>query len=225
MTRAGAAMEMIDVDRAIKRPEAYWYEDGLVEIATGLCGVVLALAFLTAGLGRAPFKNFVPIFMMAGGLVGYWLARTAVRAAKVRWVFPRTGEVRYRSPGARGWAIAFVAAVGACWGTVLILWMLGHGPAGQLLPGGGPWVPLNAVTLSGLLLIVARDSGWRRRIVVVAGLALLFGAVASRSGPNEDLQCSVLYGSTSLALVASGAVAFASYLRHAPVTEGEADGR
>ena len=217
-------MEQIDVNRAMRRSEAYWYEDGLGEIATGLFGLLLALAFLVDGLGRAPFENFVPISMMALALTGYWLGRTGVRAAKARWVFPRTGEVRYRSPGANGGAIAFAVAGAVSWGTLLVLRVLRQGPLRELPPSGGAGVLLGAA-LACLLLIVARDSGWQRRIVVVAGLAFLFGGLAFVSGSNENLQCSVLLGATSLALVTSGAVAFRSYLRHAPVAAPQADER
>jgi hypothetical protein len=212
-------MEQIDVDRAMRRPEAYWYEDGLGEIATGLCGLLLALAFLVDGLGRAPFKDFVPISMMALALTGYWLGRTGVRAAKARWVFPRTGEIRYRPPDAKAWAIAFAMAGAVCWGTLLVLRTIRRGPLSQLAPSGGPRVLLLATALACLLLIVARDSCWQRRIVVVAGLAFLFGGLAVVGSSNETLQCSVLFGSTSLALVTSGAVAFRSYLRHAPMAD------
>lgn len=143
--------------------------------------------------------------MMALVLTGYWLGRTGVRAAKARWVFPRTGEIRYRSPDAKAWAIALAVAGAVCWGTSLVL--------------GGPRVLLLAAALACLLLIVARDSGWQRRIIVVAGLAFLFGGLAIVGGSNENLQCGVLFGSTSLALVTSGTVAFRSYLRHAPMAD------
>jgi len=214
-------MEQIDVDRAMRRPEAYWYEDGLGEVATGLCGLLLALAFLVDGLGRAPFENFVPISMMALALTGYWLGRTGVRAAKARWVFPRTGAIRYRSPDAKAWAIALAVAGAVCWGLVVAR-TVRRGPPSQLPPSDGPRVLLLAGALACLLLIVARDSGWQRRIVAVASLAFLFGGLAFMIGSNENLQCSVLFGSTGLALVTSGTVAFKRYLRHAPVTDSPA---
>lgn len=219
-------MEEIDIQRATRRAEAYWYDDGLGEISAGFWGLLLALAFLIDGLGRAPFRNFGPISMMVLCVVAYFLGRMAVRPAKARWVFPRTGEVRYRSPGARGWMIALVVAGAFAWGGFLILSILRHGPARQLLfSGGGPSMGLCGASVSALLLVVGRDSGWQRRIVVVAGLALLVGAAVALSGLHENLQLAVLYGSVSLALVVSGGVAFAGHLRHAPAAEAEADGR
>jgi hypothetical protein len=218
-------MDPIDVERAIGRPEAYYYEDGLGEIAGGIWGLAVTLVFLVEGLGLAPFKSFVAIFMMVWCTAGYWVGRTAVRAAKRRWVFPRTGEVRYRSPGASGWLVTLVGGGAGCCVLVLSMWLLRHDPMRQIWSDAGPSALLATVAISGLLLVVARDSGWRRRLVVLAGLALPFGVMAALSGLNTYLQGAILYGLASLALAGSGAIAFAGNLRHASVAECETDGR
>lgn len=211
----------LDLQRALKRPEAYWYEDGLAEIALGLWGVVLALAFLVEGIGRAPIESFTALFPIVWAPGGYVLGRRAVLATKARWVYPRTGEVRYRLPSMKEhfwWLVlAEAAAVGAM---LAALWASRHyGVAGPRL------ALANGLALAALVLVLARDSGWQRRFVVLAALSVLFGTLGTTLGPNEDLAAAILYGALSLAFVASGAMALRGYAGRAPATPTERNER
>jgi hypothetical protein len=83
-------MELADVERALKRPGEYLFEDGLWEIVLGLwIGLTMALPQLAGGAVAA----WAPVVWLLTGTLGL---APAVRAAKARWVYPRTGHVTYR---------------------------------------------------------------------------------------------------------------------------------
>ena len=84
-------MEPMDVDRALKRPGEYFFEDGLWEITVGLwMALTVALPLLVGGAAG----NWSPVMVLLTSLG----LRPAVLAAKGRWVYPRTGRVTYPDP-------------------------------------------------------------------------------------------------------------------------------
>jgi hypothetical protein len=85
-------MELTDVDRALKRPQQYFLEDGLWEIAVGLWLALTAALPLLIG-GAAANWGWSVMLLTGLGL------RPAVLAAMDRWVHPRTGHVTYPDEG------------------------------------------------------------------------------------------------------------------------------
>lgn len=91
------------LDRFSKRTYRYWYEDGLSESALGLIMLVLGLYQLILRSGRiTPGTLSIMGFAFAPVVIGVvWLSGKALRTLKERFVYPRTGYVKYRREPAR----------------------------------------------------------------------------------------------------------------------------
>jgi hypothetical protein len=211
-------VELADVERALKRPDEYFLEDGLWEITVGLwLALIVALPLLVGGAAA----NWSPVLMLLTGLV----LRPAVLAAKRRWVYPRTGRVTYPDlpvPRSRVRALLIgLIGMGAAALTALALQSsrrLGYGDAGGHLAVG--------VVLGGFLLFAALR--WRqRRWIALAGVVMAVSALVAFSGLPEERALAGHAAALAGALVASGAIAFAAYRRRtAALPIGEApDGR
>lgn len=209
----------MSIDRAMRRPWQYWYEDGLVEMALGAILLAIALLFLAemavpAGPAKAGLAALgLPVVVIGGG----WLAGRAVKAAKERLTYPRTGYVAYRHERRRDRIVrglAIGAVVGALVGAVM-----------SRLPSQS-WIP----TLQGLLtsvafFLLARKAGVTR-FYALAGLSALLGMATSWAGLGDLLGSVVFYGGMGVAVVASGLVTLRDYLRNSrpPAEEGDRGG-
>jgi hypothetical protein len=227
-------MEVTDVDRALKRSQEYFLEDGLWEIAWGLwMALTVALPLLIGGVAA----NWGWSVMLLTGLG----LRPAVVAAKDRWVHPRTGHVTYPAegqgphpvsldlsparglttgPAPQGWAAARLgtSVLGMTMAAAISLSLSrrGFGDAGAHITLG--------FILGALLLIAAWRWRQRRWIALAVTLPLLGAGVAS-SGMSGQRALAAHAAGIACALVASGTVAFASYLRRAPKPLIDPDGR
>mgnify|MGYP005848587719 CR=1 FL=1 len=202
-----------DVDRAIRRAQSYWYEDGLTEIAVGcvfgLIGLLfLAESFLPAGVLPPGFSALaLPILVVGGGL----LARHVVNAVKARITYPRTGRVTYHRPPRRSKAAAgVIAAVLAALSALLLV----------AAPAPLTWLPaLQGLIVGGAFLYV----GYRlavARFYVLGLLSLLIGLGASLGGLGDPLGSAVYFCATGAVVVISGVLALLAYLhRNRPPVE------
>ncbi len=168
-------MELAEVERALRRPGAYFFEDGLWEVGAGLwIGLTVAVPQAIGGA----VANWAPVVMLLTGVLGL---RPAVRAAKRRWVYPRTGHVSYpgdettQTRSSLGLGPATSPAVGSVPGsrTALVLAFL-LGTAAAALMGAGFGV-------SGRLGF--GDAGAHLTIGTVLGVCLL--AAARRWGQRR----------------------------------------
>lgn len=231
-------MELAEVERALRRPREYFLEDGLWELTLGLwLAVTVALPLFVGGAAA----NWSPVIMLLAGLA----LQPAVRAAKRRWVDPRTGCVTYpelpvaRGPVSLGLGAATAPAeegaplsrsrvllsglIGAG-GAVLVALALqssrsfGYGNAGGHLAAG--------VALGGFLLFGAVRWG-QRRWIVLAGVVIVVGALVALSGLPQERALAWHAAALAGALVASGALAFAAYRRRTAglPAVGASDGR
>jgi hypothetical protein len=224
-------MDLADVDRAVGRSQEYFLEDGLWEIATGLwLALTVALPLLIEG----PAANWTPVAMLLGSLA----IRPAVLAAKSRWVFPRTGHVTYPEPGKRapsrvalGLGPGSVVS-GASTGRLDWVWVSSIAAAIAIplaltrgLPhGDGGFHVAVGVALGAAFLFAAWRWGQRRWTVVGSGLMAL-GLLIAASSLDSATKLMLHAAGIAAVLILSGAVAFAGYLRRAPRTGADADGR
>ena len=228
-------MERADVDRALKRPGEYFFEDGLCEIAVGLwIGLTVALPQLLLGWAKGDLTATL------AWAVSFSL-RPAILAAKEKWVYPRTGRVAYAPENMRpstaslGLSRANRPAAGPAPGhgatllsyflpgTLVLLVLLGiEGARRWGLWGAGGHSLIGSLLSIGLLLAWWR---WRQGRWVALALALVLLATALASSGLEWEEALALHAvGVAGAILASGTIAFASYLHHAPKPAPEADG-
>jgi hypothetical protein len=231
-------MELAAVERALKRPDEYFLEDGLWEITWGLwMALTVALPLFVGGAAA----NWSSVLMLLTGLV----LRPAVLAAKRRWVYPRTGCVTYPElPVALGPVSLGLSPATAPAGEgvprsrirVLLIGLIGMGAAvlmalalqssrrfGYGNAGGHLAV---GVALGGFLLFAAFR--WRqRRWIALAGVVMVVSALVAFSGLPGERALAWHAAALAGAFVASGALAFAAYRRRTAAlpTDGATDGR
>jgi hypothetical protein len=189
----------------MQRTRRYWYEDGLVELAAG--GLFLAIGIVLGAQGAVPESSpAYAILGMAFPLViigGMLLGRRLIPAAKARLTYPRTGYVSYPRPSRRrrlfttGLAVVVAAGLGA---------------AALTLPRapGGLLVLLQGLLLGVLLTILGQGLP---RFFLLGGWSAILGVGLSLLTTSEETASGALYGLTGLALVVSGGLVLASYLR------------
>jgi hypothetical protein len=189
----------------MRRTRRYWYEDGLVELAAG--GLFLAIGIVLGAQGAVPEGSpAYAILGMAFPLVivgGMLLGRRLIPAAKARLTYPRTGYVTYPLPSRRrrlfttGLAVVVAAGLGA---------------AALTLPQapGGLLVLLQGLLLGVLLTILGQGLP---RFFLLGGWSAILGVGLSRLTTFEETANGLLYGLTGLALVVSGGLVLAGYLR------------
>jgi hypothetical protein len=232
-------MELQDVERGLKRPCEYFFEDGLWEIAMGLWfGLTLALPLLVLG----PLEEPVWLLLLYTCLCGALGLRPVVVAAKDRWVHPRTGHVRYPDPEPgptrislgldpatrptvgpssqrRAAYMRLVLLPGAC--TLLVgagfglSRRLGFGDAGGHMTVG---------FALGIAFLIAAGRWQRLRWIVLAVWLPLLGLLMASIGVSRGRAVAEHAAGIAATLVASGAAAFVSYLRRAPTPLTDAHG-
>lgn len=204
-----------DIDRAEQRSRQYWYEDGLVEIAAGCIFLAVGVLFLAEGLGALP-SGASSLGLIVVVFAGMGVARRAVRWAKERITYPRTGYVRYRRPeGRRGYPMVTVA-VGAGM-AALVAALFGLAPASLA------WIPaLDGLLIGGFLLYSGHSLGLAR-FYLLALLSALVGVAASLGGLGDILGTGVYFAAMALALLLSGAIVLLRYLRTSRLSEGEGE--
>ncbi len=202
-----------DIDGNIQRSRRYWYDDGLVEIAVGVIFLAVGTLFLTEAFRLIPpgvSAIALPVIVIAGG----WLARLAVRAAKNRLTYSRTGYVRYpRRTSSRRRLVVAVAAAAAMAALVTVLALL--------TPGSLAWLPVIDGALVGLFFLYMAYSVGMVRFYLLALLSAVAGATTSLSGLGDSTGSGVYFAATGAAVIVSGAIVLAVYLRNTQPPEDE----
>lgn len=192
----------------LRRPQRYWYADGLTEMAVGGIFLLVALTNLAAWLlPPGPWQNLIlPILqalVIIGGVLG---ARALVRYLKERITYPRTGWVTYRQPSSsRRWLLAGLTFILAA-GLAFLMVALGK-------TVGQRWLPL----VSGFLIAFATAAGWRLRLARLLILALYIlgvGVGLTLLAPPDPLDAVLFFSLVGLGWLTSGGWAFWTYLRH-----------
>ncbi len=232
-------MELAEVERALRRADEYFLEDGLWEAVVGLwMALTVALPLFIGGVAA----NWSPVVMLLGGLV-LW---PAVRAAKRRWVYPRTGSVTYlETPTLRP-----LVSLGLSREAALAEEQAGHARTrlwASLLFGAGfaVLIPLlmgvsrhlgHSPNLVGHVSLSVAFAGflvfgavrWRqRRWIAVAVVVILVGVLAAFDGWEQERALAVHSAGLATAIAASGTYAFVAYRRRTArlLSGGDRDGR
>ncbi|MCX8023887.1 MAG: hypothetical protein N3A60_01655 [Thermanaerothrix sp.] len=191
----------------LRRPQRYWYADGLAEMSVGSLFLLIALTNLAAwllpsGPGQSLLLAILQLLVIIGGVLG---ARALVRHLKERITYPRTGWVAYRQPSpSRRWLLAglsFTLAAGLAFLLAALSKTIGQ-----------RWLPL----VSGFLIAFATAAGWRlqlMRLLVLALYILGVGIGLTLLAPPETLDAAVFFGLSGLGWLASGGWALWHYLR------------
>lgn len=208
-----------EIDRTIRRTWRYWYEDGLAEMAVGCVLVAVGLVFLAEALIPPLFTKVslsvigLPLVAIGGG----WVASRAVRAAKIRLTYPRTGYVAYRR--SRGRRSLRELAVGAVIGVLV-------GVVFAAAPTSPGWIPaLQGLVIGASFLYMGRrlDLGRYHALAVISALV---GTAATLGGLGDTLGSAACFGAIGTALIASGAFALRTYLRQTrPLAESQDHGQ
>jgi hypothetical protein len=202
-----------DVERAVKRAQRYWYDDGLAEMAVGLIFAALALLFLAEANGILQ-SGVSSIGLVVVVFAGWWLAGRVVRAAKARITYPRTGYVRYRRPeGRRGSRWVTAAIAGGMGALIAVLF--------TQAPASLAWIPaLNGVLIGVFILAMANNLGLVR-FYILAIVSAAVGVSMSLMGLGDILGVGILFAAMGAALILLGVLALLTYLRHTEPVEGE----
>lgn len=201
-------MKNHEIDRAMKKPLRYWYDDGLTELAAGFVFVLIGLLFYVETILPQGFlcgslaALGLPVLVIGGGL----LIRFVVRAAKERITYPRTGYVSYpRQPRRRKGMGAIVAAgIGIMVALILII----TGPASLV------WIPLFEGIIIGAFLAFVGHRFSITRFYVLGFVSVVVGAVAALTLQTDVLGIAAYFAVTGVAIMVSGALTLINYLRH-----------
>jgi hypothetical protein len=201
-----------DIQKAMQRTKRYWHVDGLVEGAFGGVCLVLALFFLIQSI--LPQNNLFSQLLNAGFvviLIGSMLvSRKAVTFAKERLTYPRTGYVSYRRSTGGRHVLAFgVAMLMATLVTVLFV----------TAPTSLDWLPaITGLLIGGAMLFFSYRVGLAR-FALLALISSLLGCALSLVGLGNVPGLALYYGLMGLALLVSGGLTLARYLRETDMPE------
>ena len=197
-----------DIDKVIQRAHRYWYEDGLNEIAAGCmfvaCGLFLfIMRFVRPGSPLAPILAVGLVILVSFG--GLAISR-AVRAAKNRVTYPRTGYVSYRHPGSSGRPWIIGSGVGIALAVLGIVLSKAHAPTWL-----GSMSMVQGLILGAVLLYIGHRLGLAR-FYVLAFLSALIGVVVALGGFDDALGSAAYFGEMGLVLTASDLFTLRAYL-------------
>ncbi len=197
----------------LRRPQRYWYIDGLTEMAVGGVFVLVALTFLVPWLLPSQQGLVMGILQPLVVIVAVLGARPLVRYLKERITYPRTGRVNYRqpTPARRRWLIALTFLIAL--GLAALVTRIGA-------TFGQRWLPM--VSAFSIAFIAALGVRLRlMRFLVLALYILGLGALITWLAPAEPLDALAFFGLTGLGWLASGGWALWHYLcqTHPPSAE------
>lgn len=191
-----------------RRTIGYWFDDGLVDLFVGGIFLLLAIFFALSGLLQA---GFLTALTVAVGqpliiLVGFLLGKKVIPILKERFIYPRTGYVAYRerSSVSRARRIVIALVSGAVTSATLLL----------VLPNLGEnliWL-ISGIMIAAFMVFLSLRTGLIRYLVL-AGIAILSGAIVSVIGITSPFQAALFYGLFGIAWLIQGAVSLTGYLR------------
>ncbi len=202
-----------DINQTVQRSRRYWYDDGLTEIAIGVILLAVGVLFLTEAFRLIP-PGVSAIALPVIVIGGLWLAGLAVRAAKDRITYPRTGYVRYPRQTRRPRRLVLAVLVAAATAAVVAMVAL-------LAPASLAWLPtLDGVLVGAGFLYMACSVGLVR-FYILAFLSVVAGLTTSLSGLGDSMGSGVYFAATGAAVIVSGVVALTVYLRNTQPPEGD----
>jgi len=210
-----------ELEKVKQRTQAYWFVDGLAEMAIGCILGLIALLFLIDGTAPegSPLHMVSSLGLLPVILLGSWAGGRVVTAIKAHITYPRTGFVSYqRTPRRRGATLAFGALVAA----VAVAAVAGLALATKSMPN---LLVLAQGAIGAAMLVFLGHSMDLRRFYVLAALSVAFGIGAAATGLGDILGDAIYFGLMALALVIAGALTLRAYLRDAPppAAQGEDD--
>ena len=184
----------------------YWFDDGLVEIGTGV--LFLALAGLFAVESLAPAGSLpagvsafgLPVIVIGGMIV----LGLALRVIKERLTFPRTGYVAYPRPAPARRILAGVFGAGA---SLVVVLLLAARPNWQ-----AALAALQGAALAVVWLTFSLRTGLVR-MAVLGFVALGAGLAATFAGLQSSQGSALTFGAVGASALLSGALVLAHYLR------------
>lgn len=204
-----------NLKRSEQHARQHWFEDGLAELAVGLYFLLLgALYFADWRMAGVPLSGVgLPLIT----LCGVFLLAPLVQRAKLRLTSTRSGYVSFRQPPLRqrtfalgiGLAAGMLLGVGAAW-----LFGSSRLPWGQdSLVDWTRWLPLaQGVVLAAILALMAYRLT-STRLTLLALLALVTGLLLSLLALDTTLSTALFFTVMGAALMLSGGVALARFLR------------
>lgn len=196
-----------DIDRATRRAQRYWLDDGLQEALVGCFFVLVGLFLVFQGMlpraspVQAALALAFPLLLIGLGA----LARRLVLTLKDRYVHPRTGYVAFQKNRQRaGWAGGLVA--GAIAFMIVVL---------SRKPSVLAWLPaLQGLLFAGAFLYAGRKVP-RLRFPIEALLTAIAGFGLAFVRLDQDVASGLLLLWTGAAMSVGGLVAFRAYLQQA----------
>jgi hypothetical protein len=199
------------IEQIEKRTSRYYYEDGIVELGVGLLfaliGAVLLLIDGTRQGSALALVGWLALMVVTGG--GVYGVQWEVRQLKERITYPRTGYVAYPDRPNKGRYVVVASA----FALALVVLLLPY-----------EWADKMSLIVGALLLVIHTFIGGRLglpRMHVVGIIALLVGFLAALFNLGDIPGVAATFGGTGLALMLSGGVALAGYLRANPSAEGD----
>ena len=184
----------------------YWYDDGLVEIGTGLLFLTLSALFAVEGLapaGSLPagFSAFGLPVILLGGMVVVGLA---LRWLKERLTYPRTGYVAYSRT--RPIRKVLAGVIGGLVSLSLVVALASRPEWLAALPA------LQGAAVAAVCILLGYRMG-ALRLAAQGLVALAAGLIASFTGLETYVGTAVVFGAVGLASLISGTLVLAYYLR------------
>jgi len=190
-----------------KQTFRYYYEDGLVEMAVGILFAVIGIntwliSVLPKGTPLSIAAWVLLPLLTIGGIIG---VQRFVKNLKEQLVYPRTGFIDYSAtPNPYRWVVM---------GTALLL---------TVVIFFAPYSFLNRESVAGgtILFIILVSIGAQvdlRRLIVIGVLSLGLGIGLAFLPGSEHAGLSLTYAGSGLALIATGALAWRSYLANNPL--------
>jgi MFS family permease len=208
------------IDKIIRQTRRYWYSDGFTEITIGgLFALVAAFFFVMfyvppGSILWVVFAFGLPLLIIGGSLLG----KRVVRGLKERVTHPRTGYIAYEDQRDTSWRRWIVPGFGLL--LVLVFFAVDFLTDDAQFDSSRISMALSEGLIAG---VVFAYMGYRvgiRRFYMLAGLSALLGVGASLAGLGDVLGTAVLFTGLGIALVVSGLVALASYLRQSRMPIG-----
>ncbi len=206
-----------NVDDLMRRTKSYWYEDGLVEILSGLFFLAVALLLLAEWVApeRSLMKALAAPAFMVITIVWILVGRRVTSWLKERITYPRTGYVAYKQQKKSNATARAISAgvIGAGVAMAVVGGYLYSQDIARLIPlimGAG-------VAL--LLFRIGSELGLVR-YYVLAVWSLLSGAALAWLTNDMSLSIALFYVMLGLAIVLGGTMTMFRYLRAAPLEAG-----
>lgn len=197
-------------DRVIQRTRSYWYIDGLWEVAFGSQFILMGLFFF--GQASAPPESMLSYLMNYAFLViviGITiLASWAVRKAKERITYPRTGYIAYhrRPKGRRVWIVSvLIILLSILVGSVLYAVFQVWEPALD-------WLPFLFGFFGLTIFLPIAYINDLKRFYFLAIFSILLGIIFAWIGVTGWNLMSLYFGLLGIGLVVSGGITFWVYL-------------